>query len=185
MLKPVPHTEQPPIEPDETLVGRAHEGDRSAFDALYLRHAAYVAGTLYRLIGHDGDLEDIVQDAFIRACHKLARLRDPARLRSWVVRIAVREAMHVLAKRRRRRVIDTDLARSAPRTSDPRSLEPADALYRALDQLPDKLRAPWSLNKIAGLDLGETAHACSVSLATVKRRISTAEKRLRRSLDED
>lgn len=185
MLRPVLQAEQPSPEADEALVCRAQEGDRSAFDALYLRHAGYVAGTVYRVIGHDGDLEDIVQDAFVRASGKLARLRDADRFRSWVVRIALREAMHVLAKRRRRREIDTDLARSAPQTSDPRSLEPADALYRALDGLPDKLRAPWSLNKIAGLDLTETAHACSVSLATVKRRISAADKRLRRSLDED
>jgi RNA polymerase sigma-70 factor (ECF subfamily) len=185
VLKPIPHAEQPAPEQDETLVRRAREGDRSAFDALYLRHAGYVAGTVYKVIGQDGDLEDIVQDAFVRACNKLARLRDPARFRSWVVRIALREAMHLVAKRRRRRLIAADLARSAPQASDPRSLEPADVLYRALDDLPDKLRAPWSLNKIAGLDLGETAHACSVSLATVKRRISAAEERLRRSLDED
>jgi RNA polymerase sigma-70 factor (ECF subfamily) len=183
VLRPIPR--EPPPEPDEALVRRAQGGDHSAFDALYLRHAAYVAGTVYRVIGHDRDLEDMVQDAFVSASHKLASLRDPARFRSWVVRIALREAMRVLAKRRRRRLTDLALARTAAQTSDPRWLEPADALYRALDELPDKLRAPWSLNKIAGLDLGETAHACSVSLATVKRRISAAEKRLRRSLDED
>jgi RNA polymerase sigma-70 factor (ECF subfamily) len=185
VLRPVPIARESDPEPDEALVRRARGGDRSAFDALYLRHARYVAGAVYRVIGHDEDLEDVIQEAFVHASRKLAGLRDPSRFRGWVVRIALREAVHALAKRRRRKVIDGDLARSAPRASDPRSLEPADALYRALDALPDKLRAPWSLNKIAGLALAETAHACSVSLATVKRRISAADKRLKRSLDED
>jgi RNA polymerase sigma-70 factor (ECF subfamily) len=183
LLRPIPQESAP--EPDETLVCRAQGGEHSAFDTLYLRHATYVAGTVYRVCGQDADLEDVVQEAFVSACRELGKLRDPARFRSWVVRIALREAMRGLAKRRRRRVIDVALARSTPKTSDPRVLEPADALYRALDRLPDKLRAPWSLNKIAGLDLNETAQVCAVSLATVKRRISAAEKRLRRSLDAD
>ena len=70
---------------DEVLVARVLRGDALAFRDLYGRHSRYVAGVVYRLMGDDAELEDIVQDAFVRAAERLPSLREPAQLRAWLV----------------------------------------------------------------------------------------------------
>jgi RNA polymerase sigma-70 factor (ECF subfamily) len=70
----------------------------------------------------------------------------------------------------------------APRASDPRDRAPVDELYDALSRVPADLRIPWVLHRVERLSLPETAAACEVSLATVKRRIADAEARIERRL---
>jgi RNA polymerase sigma-70 factor (ECF subfamily) len=168
--------------PDEVLVGRALRADRAAFRELYLRHARYVAGVVVRSIGDDAELDDVVQDTFVRAAERLSSLRDPALFRPWVVTIAIRLARGRLARRRRRGDIVRDIGRATPRSSDPRDRAPADELYAALDRLPDKLRVPWLLHHVEGERLEDVAAAESVSLATVKRRIAAAQGRIDRRI---
>jgi len=163
---------------DAELVTRTQAGDTAAFDALFLRHARYVAGTLYRVMGDDLELDDIVQDTFIVALDRLDDLRDGNHFRPWVTTIAVRMAKKRLSKRSRRRMFRLDIGRQAPAISDPREREAADDLYEALDTLPPNLRIPWTLHRVCGETLAVTADACSVSLATVKRRIAEAQRRL-------
>lgn len=167
---------------DAVLVGRVLRGDRAAFRMLYARHSRYVAGVVYRLMGDDADLEDIVQDTFVRAAERLDTLRSPGQVRPWLVTIAVRFAQGRMAKRRRRGWLQREVGRSAPSASDPRDRAPADELYAALAQIPDKLQVPWFLYRVEGNKLEEVAEMCEVSLATVKRRISEAQKRIDKRL---
>ncbi|MEM6995236.1 MAG: RNA polymerase sigma factor [Myxococcota bacterium] len=167
---------------DAVLVGRILRGDRAAFRALYLRHSRYVAGVIYRLMGDDADLEDIVQDTFVRAAERLDTLRSPAQVRPWLVTIAVRFARGRMVKRRRRGWLRREVEHAAPQSSDPRDRAPADELYAALSQIPDKLRIPWFLARVEGNKLEEVAQICDVSLATVKRRIADAQTRIDRRL---
>jgi RNA polymerase sigma-70 factor (ECF subfamily) len=173
----------PVTEPDEVLVARVLRGDDpDAFRRLYLRHARYVASVVTRVMGNDGDLDDIVQDTFIRATERLADLREPARVRRWLATIAVRHCQGRLARRRRRGWLRQQWTYAAAQASDPRDRAPADELYAALDQIPDKLRVPWVLARIDGEKLEDVAAICEVSLATVKRRIAAAQTRLDRRM---
>jgi RNA polymerase sigma-70 factor (ECF subfamily) len=104
-------------------------------------------------------------------------------LRRWLVVVAVRKVKTLLARRRRRRWFRSSLVQLSPSASDPRDRRPVDELYDALDRLPDKLRVPWILHRIADETLPEVATLCDTSLATVKRRIAEAEERLQRRLD--
>lgn len=170
------------LDDDEVLVSRVLRGDTAAFRDLYGRHSRYVAGVVHRLMGDDAELEDIVQDTFVRAAERLSTLRAPAQLRPWLVTIAVRLTQSRLTRRRRRSWIRQQFTRAAPTASDPRDRAPADELYSALDQVPDKLRVPWILHRVEGCTLEEAATSCGVSLATVKRRIADAQVRLDRRL---
>jgi RNA polymerase sigma-70 factor (ECF subfamily) len=143
-----------------------------------------VAGVVFRLMGDDADLEDIVQDTFVRAAERLDTLRAPSQLRPWLVTIAVRLAQSRMTRRRRRSWLRQQLSQTAPTVSDPRDQAPADELYSALDQVPDKLRVPWILARVEGHKLEDVASACGVSLATIKRRIADAQTRLDRRLGE-
>jgi RNA polymerase sigma-70 factor, ECF subfamily len=167
---------------DEVLVGRVLRGDALAFRDLYGRHSRYVAGVVHRLMGDDAELEDIVQDTFVRAAERLPTLREPALLRAWLVTIAVRLTQSRLLRRRRRSWIRQQLGRAAPKASDPKDRAPADELYSALDQVPDRLRVPWILHRVEGFRLEDVAASCGVSLATIKRRIAEAQTRLDRRL---
>lgn len=154
----------------------------SDFEALYAKHARYVAGVVHRLMGQDGEVDDVVQETFVDAIEGLERLRDPSAVRAWLVTVAVRRTRRVLASRRRRMMFAFWTVDFAPRASDPRDRAPVDELYDALARVPADLRIPWVLHRVERLSLPETAAACEVSLATVKRRIADAEERIERRL---
>jgi RNA polymerase sigma-70 factor, ECF subfamily len=166
---------------DDVLVGRVKGGDRAAFRELYLRHARGVATAVARLVG-DADLDDIVQDTFVRATDRLDSLRSPAHLRAWLVTIAVRIAHSRRARRRRRDGILRVFGMQTPQSSDPRDRAPADDLSDALLRLPEDIRVPWFLHHVQGERLEDVAALFGVSLATIKRRIASCESKLERRL---
>ena len=155
------------------------------FEAIYAQHARYVAGVVHRIMGRDDEVDDVVQETFldaIGAIGALSRFEDPASVRAWLVTVAVRRTRRILARRRRRSMFSFWSCDFAARTSDPRDCQAVEELYDALGRLPEDLRIPWILHRIASMSLPETAHACEVSLATVKRRLANAEERLERRL---
>ncbi len=170
---------QPTIEPsDAELLDGIREGEERAFRRLYDRHARYLAGVAYRLLGNDNELEDVVQEAFLEAIRFLHRVREPERLRSWLVTVTVRRVRRRLRKRRSRRRLAAAVAPVAPRVSDPGQSADVEALYRALDQVAPEARIPWILHHVQGATLPETADVCDMSLSTVKRRIAHARRQL-------
>jgi RNA polymerase sigma-70 factor (ECF subfamily) len=167
---------------DAMLVEQARRGDERAFATLYRRHARYVAGVVYRITGNDGDVDDVLQEAFTDAALALSSLREPAGFRAWLVRIVVHRVHKRITRKKRWRFLTRAVEHVAPRVSDPREQRLVDELYEALDQLPADLRVPWVLHHVEGETLPEVAKMCDVSLATVKRRIAEAEVRLNRRL---
>lgn len=164
----------PAPEDDAALVARAAAGDERAFTAIYRRHARYVAGVAFRLFGDDAEVDDVVQETFVSASAGLGQLAEGGALRAWLVTIAVRKVARRLARRQRQRWLRTFLGREAPSSSAPVVEGEAFALYQALGGLSSDLRVPWALHVVEGMTLPETATACDVSLATVKRRIQEA-----------
>lgn len=152
------------------------------FEAVYAKHARYVAGVVHRIMGNDGEVDDVVQDTFVDAIDGLRRLHDPGAVRAWLVTVAVRRTRRLLGRRRRRAIWDFLSLDCAPRASDPRDRQPVDDLYEALERVPADLRIPWVLHRVENMTLPETAAACEVSLATIKRRIAEAEERIARRL---
>ena len=174
---------QPTIEPsDAELLEGIREGDEAAFRRLYDRHASYLAGVAYRLLGNDSELEDVVQEAFLEAIRFMHRVREPDRLRSWLVTVTVRRVRRRLRKRRSLRRLAAAIAPVAPRVSDPEEGAEVDAVYRALDHVDPQARIPWILHHVQGATLPETAALCETSLSTVKRRIADAKRQLDRRL---
>lgn len=170
---------------DSGLVLRIQGDDEAAFRELYLRHAAYVARVVYRLMGDDADVDDIVQDTFVDAADGIATVHEPGSIRRWLVVIAVRRVRRTLVRRRRRRWFGGQMAEMAPRASDPADRRLVDELYDALGRLPDEMRIPWVLARVEQQPLKDVAEACAVSLATVKRRLVEADDRLERKLKDE
>jgi RNA polymerase sigma-70 factor, ECF subfamily len=168
-------------EPDAVLIERALAGDEAAFSGLYKRHAHGVAGLVYRSLGRDSDVDDIVQETFVEGLRQLGALSDRTKLRSYLTTIAIRRIHARLAWRYRIQGLAARLFGVAPRVSDPEAREPVHALYRALARAPAKQRTAWTLHRVEGMTLPEAGEHCGVSLATVKRWIVAVDAIVERS----
>jgi RNA polymerase sigma-70 factor (ECF subfamily) len=169
---------------DAALVVAARAEEPWAKEALFRRYVAMVNGLGYRLLGHDADLEDLVQDSFVEAWRSLPKLEQPQAFGSWLGSIVIRTAHKMIRRRRiatrlglrRSEPIDVD-ALIAP-TAPPDARSELKAIYRLVESLPTSTRTAFVLRRVEGLPLDDIAKALGTSLATVKRRIADAEQRL-------
>lgn len=174
----------PVEETDAVLVERVRQGDDRAFATLYSRHARYIAGVIYGIIGDDEDLDDLVQEVFTTAAEHLKGLKEPAYFRTWLVKITIRHARRRSARRKRQRLMHFWASHERETSYDPRDRHLPMELVEAMEHVPTRLLLPWFLQRLEGRSLGEVTEVCGASLATVKRRIARAEAILRGKLDD-
>ena len=158
-------------------------------DRAFRAHAGLVAGVALRVLGRPSEVEDLVQDVFLRVLPRLGTVRDPAALRGWLAVITARLARRRLRSRRWKLWLgvdaDHDYTQLADRAASPEDRALLAELYRALDRLPVQQRLAWTLRHAEGLELAAVAQACDCSLATVKRWIAAAEAALRMEVDHE
>jgi RNA polymerase sigma-70 factor (ECF subfamily) len=169
--------------PDGQLVALAATGDNRAFEALYRRHVAFALHLATRIEGSSRDVEDVVHDAFLRAFERLGDLADRNAFRAWLGAIVVHAVrsrlrrmrlMNLLGLGRASEPVDLD-ALASPDCS-PHVRAQIAQVYALLRTLPTDDRIAWTLRAVEGHDLETVARLSSCSLATVKRRISRAQK---------
>lgn len=168
---------------DTDLVERILNGDETAFYELYKRHAQYIAGVAYRILNNTGEVDDVVQDTFVTAARKLDNLKEPEHVRLWLVKIAVRHAQKRLRSSLRTRSIGDTSKIGTPTATDVRLASMLDDLKDVLRRIPKKFGEPWILHRLEGLTIWEVALACEMSVATVKRRVAAADKKVQKRID--
>lgn len=155
----------------------------------FRRYSAYVARIALRLLGRDDDIDDVVQDVFLRAHRGLRDLRDPEAIRGWLATVTVRVAQRKLAVRRLRAFFHLeggstyDDVASADASPEDRAL--LARIYTILDSLPAADRIAWTLRYVEREKLDEVARLCSCSLATAKRRINAAHTVIQREVRDE
>jgi len=158
-------------------------------DAVFRAHAGFVARVALRLLGRPDEVEDLVQDVFLRVWPRIDALRDPSALRAWLAISTARLARRRLRTRRWKVWLgsqrDYDYSQLADPGASPQDRALLGELYRALDRLPVHQRLAWTLRHVHGDELAAVAEACNCSLATVKRRIAAAEAALRTEVGHD
>ena len=168
-----------PAERETALVLRAQCGDRAAFDELLrsvdqslLRYITAIAG--------NGAAEDILQEVLVTVVRKIVWLRDPHLFRSWVFRIASREAFRALRRERR----SEPITEASAVEEDLPPVDPwlRERLAAAIPRLSEPTRAVIHLHYIEELPLSDVATALEISAGTVKSRLSAALARLRKEL---
>jgi RNA polymerase sigma-70 factor, ECF subfamily len=166
---------------DSVLVVGVTRGDLGAFERLVERHRDVVVRVASRIVGDD-EAEDVSQDAFLRAFHRLERFRGDAPFRSWLLRITHNAALDHLARRRPQPVDPSELDRSE---SDSRQREPAERLElrERIERLERKLhglapahRAVLILRDIEGFSYEEIAAITDTPLGSVKGRLHRARR---------
>lgn len=161
--------------------------DQRARAACYDRFGAFVERRLIRTLGRDDEIADALQETFEIAFRDAHRITEPRKLRSWLGSIAVFVARGMLRKRRRRwlRFFDPAELPEQAIESDAAAGVEARAVVRVLDRMPDEERLALTLRKLEEMELTEVAEAMGISLATVKRRLRSAEERFAGLLAEE
>jgi RNA polymerase sigma-70 factor (ECF subfamily) len=138
-----------------------------------------VGAVVLALIGRPGDVDDVVQDVFIQAHRGLSKLRDPAAVRPWLRRIAVRRARRWLRTRWVRRWFgesDADAqAQLVDASASPEERAQIAHIYRMLERMPKDERVIWVLRMVEGETLEAIAELLGCSVSTVQRRLRAAD----------
>jgi RNA polymerase sigma-70 factor (ECF subfamily) len=165
---------------DEELVEGVLAGRADAASALYERHVEGIQRLVFRLMGPDTEIEDVVHDVFLRALESIGRWRDPAALRPWLIGIAIRVVRIRIQRRMRQRWLKVMPPESVPEVAMIPDMDLGEALrdvYGILKQLPADERIALVLHRVEGLALEEAAASCETSLATFRRRLARAESK--------
>jgi RNA polymerase sigma-70 factor (ECF subfamily) len=181
-LEPVPPRSSAAAANDVALVQGLIAKEEWAASALWTRFGSLVYRLADRALGSPQEAEDLTQDVFLSLFNKIAGLRDPGALRSFVVSVTIRTVKWKLRRRRMRQWIaltDTGDVPDLP----VRGVDVDQALhrfYRLLDRLRVDDRMIFVLRRVDGMQLQEVAGATGHSLATVKRRLRRADAELSR-----
>ena len=179
------------VDPDRELVVRSVAGDLSAFEALIRRHED-VANRIAARIAGPNDAEDVTQDAFLRAFHRLRAFRGEGEFRAWLLQIVHNTALNARARRGPEPIEAVDAV--ADSRSGPLERTPADRLESRdrRDRLESKLRvlspahrSVLVLRDIEGLSYDEIAEVTDTPLGSVKGRLHRARQELIRVLREN
>lgn len=175
-------------ETDQKLVQRAQRGDLRAFDLLVLKYQSRISALVSRYISDPGEVEDVTQEAFIKAYRALERFRGDSAFYTWLYRIAANAAKnHLVAKGRRPRsdasIEDAEAFDEFGSSSDsgsPEAIAMGDELVGVVDAamraLPEELRAALTLRELEGLSYDDIAEVLGCPVGTVRSRIFRARE---------
>jgi len=172
---------------DLDLVRRVQRGDNTAFDLLVRKYQHRIAGLISRYIADWSEVQDVAQETFLRAYRAMGSFRGDAQFYTWLHRIAVNTAKnHLVAHNRRPPTEDVDAEDAAQFESGIRlrdtdtperelmRQEMEQTVVRAVEALPDELRAAITMREVDGLSYEEIAQRMGCPIGTVRSRIFRA-----------
>ena len=175
-------------EVDQQLVERAQRGDKRAFELLVLKYQRKLGRLLSRFVRDAAEVEDVTQEAFIKAYRALPSFRGDSAFYTWLYRIGINTAKNYLVALGRRAPTTTgfdneeaegfedaeQLRDASTPESELEGKEIAATVNRAMNALPDDLRTAITLREIEGLSYEEIANVMNCPVGTVRSRIFRA-----------
>jgi len=179
---------------EEALIASARAGSRTAFGELVRRHSHRVYGMSFKILKNREDAEDNLQNVFCKAYGKIRQFEGNSQFSTWLVRIAINEALMMLRKRRSGNVTESSEVNQAITDHGPtvesmdlhadpeRQYLTKELAAKAFGALSPELRHTFILQKGEGWTSQEVAQALDITVETVKSRIFRARVRLREQL---
>lgn len=175
---------------DQVLVERAQGGDKRAFDQLVSKYQRKLGRLLSRFVRDPAEVEDVSQEAFIKAYRALPSFRGDSAFYTWLYRIGINTAKNYLVSQGRRAPTTTEYDTEEAETFDdatqlrdintPESLlltkQIGDTINGAMDALPEELRTAIVLREIDGMSYEEIAGIMDCPIGTVRSRIFRARE---------
>lgn len=175
---------------DAALVARVQRGDKRAFDLLVLKYQRKIMRLLSRMIRDPAEIEDVTQEAFIKAYRALPQFRGDSAFYTWLYRIAINTARNWQAANGRRPVTSSIVETGDGETFDeidnltdistPESMlasrQIAETVNAAMQSLPEDLRTAILLREIEGMSYEDIAQSMGCPIGTVRSRIFRARE---------
>ncbi len=179
-----------------TLVQAAKKGDLEAFSQLVKRYDRNIFRIAQHITHNEEDAQDVVQEAFLKAYRNLQQFQGNSKFYTWLVRIAVNEALMKLRRRRADKTVSIDEDVETEDGSMPREVadwspnpeqlygqsELGDILKKTIQGLPPGFRTVFVLRDVEGMSTEETAEMLGLSVPAVKSRLLRARLQLRERL---
>ncbi len=170
---------------DESSV-RLRECETPDIDELFREHAPAIASLGLAMLGRAEEADDLVQDVFLRAIKGIDGLRDPSRVREWLVTIAIRQGRTRLKRRQLSRLLlpkeEMDFDAIAGRNCSPEDRLQLARLFEVLESLSADQRVAWVLRYFQRETTQRVADQCGWSLRTTKRRLKKAHERVQQGM---
>ncbi len=174
---------------DNQLIAAIAKKDNQAFKTLIDNYQRTVINLAYKFTHNHQDAEDIAQEVFFTVWKKAKKFRGESALSTWIHRITVNTSLNFLRKHKREK---SDLPEErlmqepAPGSRNPDQIMESEynkeIFYKALEDLPEKYRIPFVLNKLEGMSYKEVAETLRISVPNVETRIHRAKKAMQESL---
>tara|TARA_B100001250_G_scaffold217312_1_gene186426 strand:- start:555 stop:1133 length:579 start_codon:yes stop_codon:yes gene_type:complete len=181
--------EQMGVDTDQQLVDRVLAGNKTAFDMLVLRHQHKVSGLVGRFIRDQAEVEDVSQEAFIKAYRALPTFRGDSAFYTWLYRIAINTAKNYVISRSRRppaNDLEFEDAEKSEIGNALREIESPErnlameklkrAIEEAIEELPEDLRTAFTLREFSGLSYEDITEVMGCPVGTVRSRIFRARE---------
>lgn len=178
-----------------TFVQQLQQGNESAFRQLVDTYQDQVYNVCYGFAHQADDAEDLAQDVFVEVYRSISQYRGDAKLTTWIYRIATTKSLEWIRKRQRKKRLaffqakrgdeaglDNIKAIEAHPGVQLENQERSKILFWAIDQLPAKQRAAFTLHKIEGLSYQEVSEVLEMSLSSIESLMFRAKKGLKKKL---
>lgn len=176
-------------ETDQQLVSRVQKGDKRAFDLLVIKYQHKILGLVGSYVHDFQEVQDVTQEAFIKAYRALGQFRSDSAFYTWLYRIAINTAKNFLVAKGRRPP-DTDVDVYNTETLDSsyplKDLETPEhnaqkdeieaVIFKVIKSLPDELRTAVTLREFDGLSYEDIARIANCPVGTVRSRIFRARE---------
>jgi RNA polymerase sigma-70 factor (ECF subfamily) len=168
---------------DEEIVARVVDGDTGLFELIVRRYNQRLFRTTRAILRNDGEAEDVMQEAYVRAFVNLDQFAGEAKFSTWLTKIAVYEALGRLRRAKRKEELQEtmDSGDSPERAAYGRELQ--SAIESAVDALPPMYRTVFVLREVEDMSVTETADCLGITEESVKTRCHRARSLLRRRLE--
>jgi len=174
---------------DQQLVKRVQKGDKHAFDLLVLKYQHKIFGLISRYVHDSSEVQDVAQEAFIKAYRAIGRFRGDSAFYTWLYRIAINTAKNYLVSRSRRppdtdvEIGDAEYFEGSGKLRGGGSPEQElfkdeleKEVYGAIEQLPEDLRTAVMLREFDGMSYEQIAEVMQCPVGTVRSRIFRARE---------
>ncbi|WP_280561282.1 MULTISPECIES: RNA polymerase sigma factor RpoE [unclassified Chromohalobacter] len=181
---------------DHQLVERAQKGDTRAFDLLVKKYQHKILGLIGRYVHDPAEVQDVAQEAFIKAYRALSKFRSDSAFYTWMYRIAINTAKNHLVSRGRRPpgsdmdIVDAEVVDHSGRLSDIETPEAAlqrdqleAVVFEAIENLPEDLRTAITLREMDGLAYEDIANIMQCPVGTVRSRIFRAREAVDKAIE--
>jgi RNA polymerase sigma-70 factor (ECF subfamily) len=174
---------------DQALVERVQRGDKKAFDLLVLKYQQRIMKVLSRYVRDPSEVQDLAQEAFIKAYRALPKFRGDSAFYTWLYRIAINTAKNFVVAQGRRPPNDDIEATEAETYEGESALkdyasperetlrdEIRETVFNAIEALPEDLKTAITLRELEGMSYEEIAEAMDCPIGTVRSRIFRARE---------